>query len=307
MATQAGSVAAADAASTATAAVAEAVNMAAKSDIASWTARAGNLTQYAPSVTDLALVGPRMVMKLGYFAFGTVPEAVDNILNMHFGQREIAEATSTGQLEAIITSGAPIAQEILRTGEDVLVGAGDQGAGMASRFSMESIRSISNIMGYATSKWALGCIFIAIVLNRATVFASSRRPVALKWNVRLLLRIVPIILLGIQCRSLLQSIQCQTSPDFSELRWHNSSRVPSDFLFVQNSPFLNTVSSNLLLGASDEDSCRAVNMIPSAETEDTGTKKQLSGSLSLLWPLFKTFCVSHTWIGRHRAAKLHVS
>src|SRR5205085_2421509 len=93
------------------------------------------------------------------------------------------------------------------------------------------------------------------------IFAATRRRLRLRWPVRLALRIVPIVLFLVQARRLLQSIQCQTSADFAEMRWGNASKS-SDLMFSQANPFLNRLSSGLLLGASDMDSCLAVRMIP---------------------------------------------
>jgi len=50
------------------------------------------------------------------------------------------------------------------------------------------------MFGYMTSKWALGCFTVAIVLNRTQLYASARCHLELKWSVWLALRIIPIIL-----------------------------------------------------------------------------------------------------------------
>jgi hypothetical protein len=132
---------------------------------------------------------------------------------------------------------------------------------------------------------------MAIVLNRTHVYASTRRSLSLGWKVRFALRITPIILFAFQAQWLLQSIQCQTSPDFGMMRWGNSSRS-SELLFIQNGGILHTISSTLLLGTTDLDSCRAVNMVPSEDEAASGKVPDLTGSLSRLWPLFETLCFS---------------
>ena len=152
---------------------------------------------------------------------------------------------------------------------------------------MEGARGLGGIFSYATSKWALCCIAMAVILNRTHIFAATRRRLRLRWQVRLLLRIWPIVLLLWQARRLLQSIQCQTSPDFAELRWGNASKS-SDLMFSQTNGFLHGLSSSLLLGAADEESCRSVRMVPWDDRE----QPELVGSLSRLWPLFGTFCLS---------------
>jgi hypothetical protein len=250
------------------------------------------MTQYVPSAKDLALAGPRIFMKLGSFL--QVPEAVDNIFGVRMGQRIIPEATGAGMIDAMTTvAAAPAAREFAQAGTEILVEMDEQAAGIASRFSVESARSLGSVFSYATSKWALGCIIMAVVLNRAHIYGSPRRALSLPWKVRLLLRITPIMLLIVQARWILQSIQCQTSPDFSMLRWGNASKT-SDLMFTQNGGLLHTISSNLLFGATDEASCLAVEMIPPiyGDESEVDSPAELSGSLNLLWPLFKTFSLS---------------
>jgi hypothetical protein len=253
---------------------------------------ATNLTHYAPSALDLVMAGPRMAMKLGSFALVTIPEAVDSALGLGMAQRVIPEATGGGEANLATTAAAGVANNlpqtnIMREVEELAEG------GLGSRFSLDSVRNLGGIFSYATSKWALTCIFMAVVLNRTYVYASIRRNLELGWRTRLALRITPIILLLSQSFTLLQSIQCQTSPDFAELRWGNASRN-SDFLFTQNGGMLHTLSSSLLLGRSDEASCLAVGMIPSKQTKESNnsTPQLLTGSLSRLWPLFQSLCYS---------------
>jgi len=211
------------------------------------------------------------------------------------GQRIIPEATGAGLVDAATTAAAAAGQarEFIQGGTDILVEVDDQATGIASRFSLEGARSIGSVFSYATSKWALCCLIMAIVLNRTLVYASTRRNLTLPWKVRFCLRIVPIVLLLVQAQWLLQSIQCQTSPDFSMLRWGNATKH-SELMFTQNGGMLHTLASTLLFGASDEDSCLAVRMISAEPNEQPKfpSVTDLTGSLSLLWPLFKTFSFS---------------
>lgn len=269
-----------------------------KFDVASWTNwTAVNVTQYVPSARDLALAGPRMVMKLG--SFFTVPEAVDNILGIRMGARIIPEATTVGisdPAETITAAAVAGIKQIVETGSETLT---DENIMASSKFSLESARSLGGLFAYATSKWALGCVVMAVVLNRTQIMASTRRPLEFTWKPRFLLRIIPIILLLFQARWLLQSIQCQTSPDFGYLRWGNSSRS-YNLMFTQDGGPLHTFSQILLFGAKDSDSCLAVSMIPNDYIVVNGTNSEesipttydLTGSLSLLWPLFKTLSFS---------------
>lgn len=61
-------------------------------------------------------------------------------------------------------------------------------------------------------------------------------------------------------------------------------------MFAEPSGYLHGISSTLLLGASDYDSCRAINMVPE---DNQDFSNELRGSLSQLWPLFQTLCFSH--------------
>ncbi|KAK6600304.1 ubiquitin-protein ligase [Botrytis cinerea] len=243
-----------------------------KFDIASWTNwTAVNVTQYVPSARDFALAGPRMVMKLGSFL--AVPESVDNILGIRMGARIIPEATGSGipdPAETITAAAVAGIRQIVETSSETLT---EENIMEGSRFSLESARSLGGLFAYATSKWALGCVVMAIVLNRTHIMASTRRPLEFTWKPRFLLRIIPIILLLIQARWLLQSIQCQTSPDFGYLRWGNSSKS-HNLLFTQDGGPLHTFSQALLFGAKDSSSCLAVSMIPSNYTVGNETNSE---------------------------------
>ncbi|KAF8861830.1 hypothetical protein BDZ45DRAFT_671647 [Acephala macrosclerotiorum] len=270
-----------------------------KFDIGSWGNWSFNATQYVPSAKDLALAGPRMFMKLGSML--TFPEAVDNILGGgRFGGRIIPEATGAGIVDAATTAAAGgLGAQAIQAGTQILIEVEEPVGGVTSRFTLEGVRSISNVFSYATSKWALGCVIVAVILNRTYVYGSTRRNLVLPWKVRFVLRITPIMLLAFQARSLLQSIQCQTSPDFGLLRWGNASRT-SELMFTQNGGFLHEFSQTLLFRASDKDSCLAIRMIAPEYDEEIAKStpngkmppSDLIGSLSLLWPLFKSFSFS---------------
>ncbi|KAI0023015.1 hypothetical protein F4780DRAFT_124060 [Xylariomycetidae sp. FL0641] len=249
-------------------------------NLTSWTVQQ---LKHSVNVTNLILAGPRMLTRLGnIIAF---PDAVDG-----FGQRVIPDPTGSDYFVTTTTSemaaAAGFADAAGATAASVLEGETDPGAA-ASRFSIGGgAKGLGSVFSYATSKWALCCCAMAIILNRTHIFAASRRRLRLGWASRLLLRGLPILLFAYQSRQLLQAIQCQTSPDFSELRWGNASKS-SDLMFAEPGGYLHSLSSTLLFGASDEDSCRAISMVPSPENPD-----ELRGSLSQLWPLFGTVCLS---------------
>ena len=126
----------------------------------------------------------------------------------------------------------------------------------------------------------------AIVLNRTKAYASGRRRLYLAWPLRLTLRILPIMLLAAHTLSLLQAIRCQASPHYSILRYRAEGKH-FDLDFSGNNLSLYRISSTLLFWQKDQQSCLAVRMIrPSQETAPP------TGSLSLLWPFFKSLCLS---------------
>ncbi|ROW09809.1 hypothetical protein VMCG_02312 [Cytospora schulzeri] len=248
-----------------------------------------NMSRYAPSLEDFVLAGPRMVMKLGKLgSILSFPEAIDG-----FGQHVIPDATGSDLFSSTSAAAAAGMSGNFITNTNAAAAAvpsdlADQDPTLSVyRFSMEGAKGLGSVFSYATSKWALCCIAMAVVLNRTHIFAATRRRLRLNWPIRLLIRLAPIILFYIQARSILQSIQCQTSPDFAELRWGNASKS-SDLMFSQQNRLLHGLSSSLLFGATDEESCLAVQMIPAGVDESS----ELRGSLSLLWPLFGTFCLS---------------
>ncbi|CAJ0550511.1 Ff.00g104410.m01.CDS01 [Fusarium sp. VM40] len=242
-----------------------------------------NVTHYVPILEDLVWAGPRFIKMLGSYI--SVPDNLEATSNPS-GYLPAAAGAS-----AILAEANPTIQNIMEplisTGGPETIGP-DVAATPMGRVSVDSARSLGSVFGYATSKWALCCIAMAVILNRTHIFAATRRRLRLRWPTRLLLRFVPVALLVIQARQLLQSIQCQTSRDFSELRWGNSTKS-SDLMFAHGNSFLNSLSSAMLFSASDEQSCVAVRMIPS---DESGSARDLTGSLSLLWPLFGTFCLS---------------
>lgn len=100
------------------------------------------------------------------------------------------------------------------------------------------------------------------------------------------LRIVPIILFVHQIYQLLQAIRCQTSPDYSELRYGAGDR--SGMLdWNYSGGWLHKMSSTILYGSSDQKACQAVGM--SLPSSASGV---LRGSFSLLWPTFLRICLS---------------
>ena len=241
-----------------------------------------NVNRYVPVFEDLVWAGPRLVKRLGSLI--NLSDTLETA-----GQHIVITPTDPG---VILDTGSTIRNimepAVAVGGRMDAVGGGSDTTIPSPRVSLDGARGLGSVFGYATSKWALSCFLMAFILNRTLIFAATRRRPRLRWPTRFLLRILPIILLVLQARRLLQAIQCQTSTDFSELRWGNASKS-SDLMFSHPNRVLNSLSSTLLFGATDEQSCVSVKMVPAP---DSDSARGLSGSLSLLWPLFGTFCLS---------------
>ena len=250
-------------------------------NLTSWTV---NVTRYAPSLENIVWAGPRMFQKLGTFL--SLPEQVDS----HSDHQQLANAVADGSTLQHLTADSnlynimePVAEEAFQR-----AGAASETVARTPILSVEGVRGFGSVFSYATSKWALACIAMAILLNRTHIYAATRRRLRLRWTVRLLLRCLPIVLISTQVVRLLQSIQCQTSPNFAELRWGDESKK-SELMFSYHNAFFNTLAATILR-STDEQSCLAVSMIP---LPDDGSTHNLRGSLSRLWPLFGSFCLSH--------------
>ena len=240
-----------------------------------------NVTKHVPSFDDLIWAGPRMMRKLGLIALSPdgITESESN---------EITGLPESDNLEHLGMMAADISGDASRPPSMPV--ATHEPPGSSSRLSTDGSKGLGSVFSYATSKWAICCVAMAIILNRAYIFAATRRRLVLPWQVKLAIRGVPLLLLGIHARQLLQSLQCQTSTEFSSLRWDDPNKS-SDLMFAHPNRFLYSLSSFFLLGPSDRDSCLAVKMIPPTSALD-GAPQDIRGSLGLLWPLFGTFCLS---------------
>ena len=137
---------------------------------------------------------------------------------------------------------------------------------------------------------SLGSVLIqpqALILNRITIYASTRRHLRLGWERRLALRIIPILLFVSQILSLLRGIRCQSSPSYSSMRYGKPGKHMV-FDYASGGGALHWLSSSLLPWESDEQACSAVNM-----GRTTGATGIPYGSFSLLWPVFMLLCLSH--------------
>ncbi|OJJ44954.1 hypothetical protein ASPZODRAFT_134374 [Penicilliopsis zonata CBS 506.65] len=171
-------------------------------------------------------------------------------------------------------------------GEGLAAAAAEEsGLGMIDMF--QALRRFGGFFSYLTSRWSLACFTVALVLNRITIYASTRRHLNLNWERRLALRILPILLFVSQILSLLRAIRCQTSPDYSAIRYGKPGKRLI-FDHAGDGGFLYSLGSTLLPWESDEQSCSAVGMGQPINASDIPY-----GSFSLLWPVFIRLCLSH--------------
>ena len=225
---------------------------------------ASNASAYLsqPTPKDLALALPRLMSRLATM-----------VSRNPGGGKEAYNASGNATGAAV-----PLAGDAVRSSD---------AAGFFSAFSMQQLRTFGGIFSYLTSKWALGCFAAAVLLNRTTIYAASRRNLRLGWRLRLALRIAPLLVLLSLCGALLRTLRCQTSPDYSLMK--TGMAGSAEILdFAEDGGFLYWLSSLALFWESEQASCRAVRMIPM--TEDSG--EALRGSMGLMWTAFVAFNLS---------------
>lgn len=153
------------------------------------------------------------------------------------------------------------------------------------RLGVDNLNGFDHIFGYFFSRWALSTVFIAILLNRARVYSSSRRRLRLNWYSRLLLRILPIALFLLQIRTILQTMRCQTGSLLPDANPPDGSKIWNGAFANEGGPVY-SLSSTLLFWQTEIQSCAAARMLPMEG-------RIPAGSSSVLWPLFMCLCLSH--------------
>ncbi|EDN08442.1 conserved hypothetical protein [Histoplasma mississippiense (nom. inval.)] len=199
-------------------------------------------------------------------------------------------------LSGLFGGGAGLGRDAAGAAGAATVAAGADAAAVAadaavpSGFSLShwlhTMRKFGGFFNYLTSRWSLACFAVALILNRVTIYGSTRRHLSLRWHVRLALRIVPIVLFVGQIIALLQAIRCQTSPKYPQIRYGKPGKL-SNFDYGGQDGFLHSFSSFLLNWQDDEGSCDAVHM-----KRLSGTNDVPYGSFSLLWPVFLRLCLN---------------
>ncbi|KAH0557170.1 hypothetical protein GP486_005044, partial [Trichoglossum hirsutum] len=252
---------------------------------------AGNASwRFLPSPRDVLMVLPRLVGGIGSFAFVTVPERIDDLIGLGYGGhlREIAQATGEGGVNVAGTVASAV--DAAQGGVEAAMGAAAASGGQAgARSTFQVLMGFGSVFTYMTSHWAVVCFTTAIILNRAQIWASTRRHLVLNLHQRFLLRIIPIAMFMLQTKWFLQSMRCQTCSDFSTLRYGDPAKH-RPFDFNLNGGMLYRLSSSMLFWQNDRDSCIAAGMIP--PTFEGDKPWELKGSFALLTPFFYSLCVS---------------
>ena len=233
-----------------------------------------------PSSKDLFLVVPRLAARAGSYMVLTMPEAFEDMLGGGIAGRAISDATE--EVEGATTVVASTAGATITATYTDTPGNLTSSTSYMQIFNLSRVRTFGTFFSYMTSKWALGCLFAGILLNRTAIYGASRLHLHFNWQTRAAIRIVPILFLILLSQSVLRTLKCQMSPDYSVMRYGTSGQQKLDF--SEEGGFLYKFSSALLLQESDRDSCLAVNMIPSEEDP-----QDAHGSLKILWPAFLSY------------------
>jgi hypothetical protein len=98
---------------------------------------------------------------------------------------------------------------------------------------------------------------------------------------------IPIAAFSAQTLIMLQALKCQTSPDYSTLRYGDSTKLPA-IDFGADGGFLYGISSILLFWQDDATSCAARGMSFAGADQDQVVPQ---GSLNLLYWFFITLCI----------------
>ena len=120
--------------------------------------------------------------------------------------------------------------------------------------SFVDIVSSSAFVVWLSSSYALMAIFMAVVLNRTVVFASVRRPARLTFGMRLALRCLPILLLGMSGFELVQILAYRSGWSSWILRRTSTSSVLwKTFASICFAKFIDVLSAVLEMRMPPED------------------------------------------------------
>ncbi|WEW56855.1 hypothetical protein PRK78_002310 [Emydomyces testavorans] len=229
---------------------------------------ASRLPLFPSSPRDFFLLPLRVIYRTEVFLFVTLPGTLVRSLGL---DRLIA---------SLIESGADL---IGGVGGGIEVDVADAVAGGTGAAGTDGAAVAADASGFSFVEMFQS----ALVLNRVTIYASTRRHISLKWHRTLLLRIIPIVLFSTQILSLLRASRCQTSPNYAVLRYGKPKKL-STLDYAGEGGFLYNLSSFLLQWEDEQASCSAVSM-----GSPTKAGEIPHGSFSLLWPAFVRLCLGH--------------
>lgn len=230
-----------------------------------------------------AIVYPfRAIAKAERFIVLTVPTAVFRATGLQTVVSGLLERT--GLRNIVVTEGAiPAAQAA--AGAEAMTNTWSDFFGQF--FEAGSSKSYWGMLHYLTSRWSFVCLSMALVMNRISIYGTSRNPIYLSWHKRFALRLIPIMLLLAQIHHLLRAVHCQTSPNFSLYR-HGDNDIYTILDWSSDGGALHSMSRVLLLGESDAKSCSILGF---ERSNHDGRAKR--GSFALLWPTFLRLSMSH--------------
>src|ERR1700761_1986875 len=245
---------------------------------------------------NFLLAVPRLAKRAGAFAIHYIPDHFDSILaKLLTAGTVIADPTLSGTTNlssktpssTSSSSAALFALNAASTAQPAAAATvtASPSASSFSMFSLSNLRTLTSFGSYVISKWALTTFVVAVALNRTQVYASARVALRLNFFMRAALYCLPIAVLILQCGTVVRAWRCQSSPDWSTMRYQNAS-MHYALDHAGDGGLLYDMSRSVLFWETDEESCRAVGMAALPNNQ------RHSGSLSLLWPLFLSFCIS---------------
>ncbi|KAL1960407.1 hypothetical protein VTO42DRAFT_7706 [Malbranchea cinnamomea] len=252
------------------------------------------LTSALANTHTLLIFPLRMMYRVEIFIFVTIPRELFKTLRLDMAVSSLLSGVIGIFGEDGGNTDGTVAEAVaatVTTGTDGATSAGvaaeaAEGSGFSFLDIIQNTKRFGGFFSYMTSRWSLACFAVALLLNRVTVYAATRRHITLNWTKRLALRLIPIVLLATQILSLLRAIRCQTSPAYPTLRYGKPGNY-SSLDYAGEGGFLYHLSSSLLFWEDDQSSCRAASMGKPSGGEIS------YGSFSLLWPVFIRICVSH--------------
>ncbi|KAE8377011.1 hypothetical protein BDV26DRAFT_264493 [Aspergillus bertholletiae] len=248
------------------------------------TAQSLNIT-IPPAATSALSSSARELLAAPFRGFSALSSRVNKFVGLPGMAAYLGASEAARSAGGVVTEATQTAAEAAREGIVEAAAQADSSYHLADIF--QAVVKFSGFFSYLTSRWSLACFAVALVLNRITIYASTRRHLHLDWSRRLALRIIPILLFISQIHSLLRAIRCQTSPDYSLIRYGTPGKRLL-FDHAGSGGFLYTFSSTLLPWDTDEQSCSAMSMGQPVSSSDISY-----GSFVLLWPVFLRLCLSH--------------